>query len=85
MKLLAACNIFMLCMMMGHVAANDNSTSDPTLVLLFLFFGLGVGVLIMQLQSMIWDSIPYTVVVFMFGIAFALLAGQKGVYFRGRY
>lgn len=37
-----------------------------------MFFGIGVGALVMQVLSHLGDPLPYTCVLFLFGILFSL-------------
>lgn len=67
MLLILLATLFLACS-----AAEESEQPEPIDVLLFMFFGIGVGVLFMQFLNKIGDPVPYTVVVFIAGILFAL-------------
>lgn len=47
-------------------------SNDPTDIVLFMFFGLSLGIVTMQILSRIGDIVPYTVVIFIFGVLISL-------------
>ena len=70
-------------MLLGARGEASNGSDDPehtehesahnaTVVLMFMFFGIGVGALLMQVLSHCGDPLPYTCVVFFFGLLFSL-------------
>lgn len=50
---------------------NDKET-EPVVVIIFCFFGLLLGTVISQLLSIYGEMVPYTVVVFLVGLLFAM-------------
>ena len=72
-----------ICILFGARGESSNGSDDPehtehesahnaTVVLMFMFFGIGVGALLMQVLSHCGDPLPYTCVVFFFGLLFSL-------------
>lgn len=54
---------------------------QKTIVLLFMFFGLSLGILVMQGLSYVGEVIPYTVIIFILGMVFALCDDRNGKFF----
>ncbi len=77
MRYLLLLGIFLLTTV-AKVVADDGVDIDPVVVVLFMFFGLGLGVIVMQVQSMLLEDIPYTVIIFVVGVLFALSSEKKG-------
>lgn len=72
-----------ICILFNARGEPSNGSDDPehtehesahnaTVVLMFMFFGIGVGALLMQVLNHFGDPLPYTCVVFFFGLLFSL-------------
>lgn len=56
----------------------DEEGLQKTIVLLFMFFGLSLGILVMQALSYVGEVVPYTVIIFILGMIFALCDDRSG-------
>jgi hypothetical protein len=62
----------------GGSGDDDEDSMKSVVVLLFMFFGLSIGILATQFLSIVGEAIPYTCVVFLLGVLFALASNSGG-------
>lgn len=65
------------CFMSGVLASEESESQHAVVVILFMFIGLLLCNVIAHVISVYNDVVPYTVVVFLFGAAFATLLSTK--------
>ncbi len=57
---------------------DDEESMKSVVVLLFMFFGLSLGIMVTQILSIVGEAIPYTCVVFLLGVLFAVASNSGG-------
>lgn len=58
---------------------DDEESMKSVVVLLFMFFGLAVGIMVTQFLSIVGEAVPYTCVVFLLGVLFAVASNSGGM------